>query len=76
MKKDRYTPERSFFGGRCGFFGDNTYSVYSRKPRESMWHFFNRILFNRGSIERDPRPSVLQKFNDLLYNRGSETGDD
>ena len=33
-----------------------------------VWQFFNRILYNRGSIERDPRDSLTlsQKFNRLF----------
>ena len=46
MKKP-YEPERRFFGGGRGFFGGSG-SFSARPPRESMWQFFNRILYNRG----------------------------
>ena len=73
MKKDRWQPGRSFFGGKCGFFGGSNSMAYSREPRESMWQFFNRILYNRGSIEQDSKAdSLIQKFNRLLFNRGNE----
>ena len=72
MKKP-YEPERRFFGGGRGFFGGSG-SFSARPPRESMWQFFNRILYNRGSIERNPRDSLTlsQKFNRLFFNRGDE----
>lgn len=75
MKKP-YQPERHFFGGGTGFFGGSS-SFSAREPRESMWQFFNRILYNRGSMERDPRDSITlkQKFDRMLYNRSEESGD-
>lgn len=49
----RYRPGRSFFGGKCGFFGGGIGAGGRRPTREAILQFFNRLLFNRGSQGED-----------------------
>ncbi|MBR3741028.1 MAG: hypothetical protein IKO94_07085 [Selenomonadaceae bacterium] len=51
MKRKR--PGRSFFGGKCGFFGGAVYVGGRRPTGDAILQFFNRLLFNRGSKEED-----------------------